>query len=113
MKKILLISIALLFGCTIFAQSTDDYPQYPIATYKCVQMSPDCNDPQPWGVLQSSSMLPDCFPPSCYAMSKNHHPTPPVSGPNSPITSYKLEIMKTDSPNYPHFHVVKPKVRFD
>ncbi|MBE0648495.1 MAG: hypothetical protein IH596_12005 [Bacteroidales bacterium] len=91
MKKILLISIALLFGCTVFAQSAVDYPQFPSVTYKCVQMNPDC------------------FPPSCYAKVKDYHPTPPVSGPSYPVTKYNPEMMKPDYPSYPVHLIYKLK----
>ncbi|MFC2102185.1 hypothetical protein ACFLS7_04250 [Bacteroidota bacterium] len=102
MKKILLISIALLFGCTLFAQSNADYPEYPNVTYyKCTQMISDVNQLPPWVGVNSGPMYPDCFPPSCYANTKQYEPTPPVSGPGCPVTKYNPEMMKPDYPSYP------------
>lgn len=113
MKKILLISIALLFGCTLFAQSPIDYPKYPYATYKCAQMIPDYNELPPWAVFNQAQMVPDCFPPSCYAKSKNQ-PTPFVEEPGYPVTKYKREMMKPDHPSYPSNPCEpRPLVRFD
>ncbi|MBN1198811.1 MAG: hypothetical protein JXA23_05630 [Bacteroidales bacterium] len=101
MKKILFLSIALLFGCTVFAQSAVDYPQYPTIQYKCEQMCPDHNELPPWAILNSAQMVPDCFPPSFYGMGKEHHPTPFVQGPNYPTIKYNPEQMRPNSPAYP------------
>lgn len=114
MKKNLLIAIALLFGCTVFAQNSVDYPQYPCVKYKCEQMNPDFGNPPPWTVLNPAVMPTDCFPPSCYGLKKNYIPTPPAYGPNSPKVKYHPEMMKPDYPGYPPTsHVLKPPIRFD
>lgn len=101
MKKILVFAIALLIGSTVTAQNPGDYPSYPNSSYKCIKLTPLWDKLPPVATLQSVQMLPDCFPPSYTAMTKNYHPTPPVYGPNSPTVKYTPEKMKPDYPNYP------------
>lgn len=101
MKKILITSIALLFGCAVFAQSAGEHPQFPYASYKCELMNPDAYPQFPYASYYWEEMNSDAFPPSVYSTSKEINTTPPAQGPNSPTTKYKAEMMKPDYPSYP------------
>jgi|GEM_PF-1208392 len=100
MKKIILLSIMLLFGWTMFAQNVNYDPRNPYVQARCEQFLCDQNELPPWASRNTAQMFPDCFPPSFYGMGKEIHPTPVVYIPKIRVVSCYSEPMKPDSPGW-------------
>jgi hypothetical protein len=86
MKTILLLSAVLFFSTMTFAQS-DAIPGYQYETYTFQQMAPDCNQPQPFGILTTKQAATDAIPAIPWNVVANKVPTPAVTYPGFPHAS--------------------------
>ena len=95
MKTMLLLSFALLFGCTIFAQSPDA-PNSPYATYSCEKMKPDNFHPSNWYLCEPDVSPLDGLPALPRPIRIISSTVVDADAPNAPVVKYKAEKMKPE-----------------